>query len=414
MPHAGMTPETPTPGRFFEPYDRDACEECGRCLMNCPVMGLDEAGARAEMRAMRGGGAGKHVLRRCESCFACNLVCPNQANPAQLFIERFRGEYRSRGMPRRALHFQPHEEENFRTYVIRRLPADEKRTLKRWADTSPCEEFAYPGCNMCTSPYLAGAGFLKDLNIRGAPEYCCGEMYYRTGMFDRLEESAARLNLFLEKLRAKRMMVLCNAGYNMFTNVLPRFGLKAEVQVTSFLPWLWERIEGGEIRIERRLGMSATIQDSCYGKVLGEAYYSLPRKILERLGVEVREMAHAKECSYCCGIGGGFPPGRMYHPYWIGRATVRSVMEARRTGADAVVTYCAGCLQTLCSGMALLPALRKPAYHVFQLVQMAAGEAPVNRNLSRGAMFVRGVLVRQTPMMLRGGSVKGRPITKTP
>jgi Fe-S oxidoreductase len=385
---------------FFAPYDAAACRACGDCLVKCPVMKLGRGDAEREIAALRAGKPGRFVRRRCESCMACNITCEQNAGPAMLFLDVFHKQIELHGRPAWSDYFQPHEENNFRNYVIRQLPADEKKMLEKWADTSPCEEFVYPGCNMCVTPYLTRAGFLSGLNIRGGPEYCCGEMYFRTGMFERLETQAKKLNGFVGKLGAKRMMILCTAGYNLFTNILPRHGFDADIEVTSYVSWLWERIEAGDIKITRKLDMTATIQESCHAKVFGPEYYDIPRKILGALGVEVIEMNESPECAMCCGIGGGFPAGSGYNPLDIARATLRVVHRAASTGAQAIVAYCSGCMQSMCSGMAVYP-VKKPVYHLIQLLQMGVGEKPeIHLNKQRGALMMKGMLLNQSPMLL--------------
>ncbi|HOO56838.1 MAG TPA: (Fe-S)-binding protein [bacterium] len=400
-----MEPTADTETRTIDllgPYNPDACEQCGRCLMECPVMGLPEREAKKEIRELAAGRAGKHVLRRCETCFACTVACPNGANPVSLFQQRFFGHHNKKPLQAWASYFQPHEHNNFRTYVIERLPEDEKAILEKWNDLSPCEEFAYPGCNMCTIPSLTGASFMRDLNIRGALEWCCGEMYFRTGMFDQLRGCAERMNALLDRLGAKKMMVLCTAGFNIISNVLPKYGLDTDVEITSYLPWLWEKLDSGGIEIKKPLNMSVTIQESCHSKLIGAEYTDLPRKILEKIGVRVKEMDHCRENAYCCGIGGGFPAKQNYNPLALGFAMLRAVREAEKTRADATATYCAGCLQMMSSGSTVYPGA-KPVYHIIELVQMAAGEKPARRAPARGRQMLAGTMINQAPKLLSTG-----------
>ncbi|HOX27671.1 MAG TPA: (Fe-S)-binding protein [bacterium] len=384
---------------LLEPYDADACEVCGKCLSECPVMGLSESAAKREMTALRRGSPGAHVLYKCETCFSCNLTCPNGANPLSLFLERFNEEHVRRGLPAWSSFFQPHDPDNFRTNAVAHLSAEEKKLLEKWSDLSPCEEFAYPGCNICSIPVLTQASFLRDLNIRGGMEYCCGEMYFRTGMHDQLRATAARLNRYFEKLGAKKMMVLCTAGYSIFTNVLPKFGLKTDMEITAYLPWLWGKIESGEIKITKPLGMKVTIQESCHAKVIGPEYEELPRKILEKLGAEVVEMPHNRDCAYCCGIGGGFPAKKNYHPLAVTSAALRAYSEAAKTGADAVLAYCAGCVLAFSAATSVIPGA-KPVYHIFELVQLASGETPQRKKLAHGRALLLGALKNQAPKLL--------------
>lgn len=384
---------------LFDPFDPDACTDCGECFHRCPVMRLPLDVAQAEMKRLRRGEVSRHVLRRCTTCLACNLICEEQANPCQLVIERYHEQYRERGFPIRARYFQPHSRPNFRTYVIDRLPDDEKQFLASWADTSPCEEIFYPGCNFCTAPYLTQTSLLADFDIRGGLDYCCGEAYYRTGLYESLVQAGRRLEKWFEELGVGRVIMPCTAGYNMFTNVLPRFGIDLGLEITPLLAWLWDRLEQGQIEVRNKVEMVVTIQDSCYGKIFGSEYLDLPRKILRSVGADVVETQYCREDSLCCGIGGGFPNVSGYHPLDMTLSTFRCLRQAQRTGAEAIVVYCAGCLQMLSTGRLLYPT-RRPIYHIIEVVQMAIGEKPVHRNMQRARQFLTGMMRHQFPTLL--------------
>ncbi len=387
-------------GQFTRPYDHAACVECGDCLANCPVISLPRAIAIREIRKIRSGATSRIVSTACQSCFTCSVRCPVSANPASLFISSFNDVIATKGLPAHASYFQPHAEINFRSYVYDRMPAAERAIVESWKNDTPCEEIAYPGCNMCLTPYLTEAWFMRGLDIRGGFDLCCGEVYYRTGMFVRLRDCASRLNDFTGRLGVRKMMILCNAGYNIMTNVLPQYGFRTDIEITSYLPWLWDRLQAGDIQT-RPIHLSVTIQDSCHSKLIGDEYAELPRKILTHLGVRIVEMPHNRDCNLCCGIGGGFAPESGYHPAAIAASTLRVTTEAATRQADAIVTYCSGCLQSLSAGMAVFPSL-KPVYHIIQVIQRATGEKPrLNLNRSRGAMMLKGIARHQIPMMFQ-------------
>ena len=125
----------------------------------------------------------------------------------------------------------------------------------------------------------------------------------------------------------------------------------------------------------------------------------LPRKILERIGVTVKEMPRSKGQMVCCGIGAGFSIESGYHPYDLSKSTVKRVREAKKTGADIICGYCAGCLQMLSVGQMFYPGAPE-LYHLLELVQMAAGEEPKRRIKARAKLFLQGVLVNQAPSLL--------------
>jgi len=398
---------------LFKPYDFEACEVCGTCLSTCPVMELPLTEAKREMEAMRSGEQGRHVLSRCESCFACNLACPNGANPAQLFLARFGEHYDKHSLPPYGLFFQPYQEHNFRQVALDGMPEDERQMVESWKDESPVEEFLYPGCNLTATAYLTRTSLLAGLPIRGGMDYCCGETLYRTGLHDHLRQNAARLDAWIRRLGARRMHVLCNAGTVMFTRVLPRFGFTSDVEIVPMLPRIHKRLMQGEIPVVKKLGMKLTIQESCYAKVLGPDYADIPREICEAIGVEVVEMEHCRERSFCCGIGGGFPAKSGYNPFRIIGASARVLSEARRTGADGILAYCSGCLIMLSTMRMVVPTFL-PVYHLLELIAEAAGE-PVERRITRRALtHLLGTMRYQFPKLLSGGRVRMKEIEPLP
>ncbi|MFP4444755.1 MAG: (Fe-S)-binding protein [Desulfosudaceae bacterium] len=384
---------------LFHSFDWEACRECGECLQGCPVMGLSADQAVTEIRRLKQG-APSRVLKRCTSCFACNFICPRQCNPAQLILARWQEIYHERGLPARAAYFDTNHLPNFRTHVVDRLPPEEKALVGSWQNMSPCEEIFYPGCNVITVPYLTRTRLLDGMAIRGSLDVCCGETYYRMGLFDELVQQGRRLQKYFAALGVRRMIIPCTAGRNMFTNVLPAFGIRFDFTVTHLLELLWEKVAAGELRFPHPVNRTVTIQDSCYAKMFGPEYTALPRKLLEAAGATVIEEELHGQSALCCGIAGGFSPYSGYHPLDITLAAAKALNQARKTGARAVVTYCAGCLQMLSVGKIAYPVPRLPVYHLLEILQMAMGETPDRRNRQRSWTMFGGVVKNQFPRLL--------------
>jgi Fe-S oxidoreductase len=380
-------------------FVEEACTRCGMCFSECPVMDLPVKTARQEIVRLIEGEPTRHVLRHCTSCFACDFICPNGCNPTELVLERWHEQYEREGLPVRAKYYSPHEELNFRTYVVARMPPEERELIRKWADHSPTGEILYPGCNIITAPFLTRTKALEGLEIRGTLDYCCGETYYRMGLFKEVQKVARRLDKYFKTLGVKRVNLLCTAGCNMFLNVLPSCGVDFDFEVRPYLPVVLEKLESGELEIAKKLSGTATIQESCYGKQLGEEYMDLPRRILELIGLEVVEEKKRRACALCCGIAGGFPPSSGYHMMDITMATLKSLWQARETGADYIVSYCAGCLQMLSTAKVLIP-VRMPIYHIMELISMALGEEPGHPMGWRARAFLAGTLRHQAPLTL--------------
>jgi Fe-S oxidoreductase len=386
--------------RFF---GADRCVLCGECLTRCPELRLTAERAREEKARLNRGETGTVLRRSCTSCFDCNFYCPHQVNPCDQIVHHWWREYRQKGLLERARYFLPLEPLNFRTYVTDRLPRDERERLESWNDPGPCEAFIYPGCNICTVPYLTESRLLPHLPIRGGLDWCCGEMLYRMGCYDLFETQGRRMRERFGDMGAVEIVMPCTAGTAIFTQVLPlRFGIRFDATFRTLLSYLWDGLASGAIRIERKLGLTATIQDSCHAKFLEPDYIELPRKILERIGIRVVEMPRSRAEMVCCGIGAGFSIESGYHPLRLTLSTVRRLWEARRTGADVLCVYCAGCLQMLGVGSLFYP--RSPEiYHILELVQLAAGERPVRRMRNRALTLFLGVMRHHVPGLFNRG-----------
>ena len=110
----------------------------------------------------------------------------------------------------------------------------------------------------------------------------------------------------------------------------------------------------------------------------------------------------------CCGIGGGFSLPSSYNPLRLTTSTWRTLAEAKKTGAQAIVTYCSGCSQMLATGKLTNPLYRMPIYHLVELVKLAIGEDTISpAEKSRRAMhFLAGVTRHQGPALLSSGRFK--------
>lgn len=375
-------------------YKYEDCKICGTCLESCPVLKLDSESAALEIKKIREGHE-SFVLKKCTTCHDCDFSCPNDCHPCSLILERWSEIYSSKGIPARAKYFLPHSKPNFRTYVIERMTPREKGIIRTWSDLTPHDHVCYPGCNIIATPVLTDNSFFKDLEIRGGLEYCCGEMYYRMGLFEQVEQVAKKTEAYFKRLRARKVTVLCTAGYYMFTNVLPRFGARYDFEAESYLTMFLEKIRSGNVKFTTPLNIKVTLQDSCYGKQFGNDYLDIPREILAKAGCDIVEMKYSRECMMCCGIGAGFSPYSAYNPFRLLAYTSKVLKEAKRSGAEAIAVYCSGCLQMFATCMTLYrPAM--PVYHIIELMQLACGEEIDEFHSRVGKRLLAGTLRHQT------------------
>ena len=394
-------------------FDATGCTRCGRCLSDCPVMHLPESQARAEIASLiqyvQDPGYARAstdvVLRRCTACFACTVACPENCRPANLFLDIWHRQYEREGLPESARYFLPHSRPNFRTYVLERLSRAEQEAVRSWGNTEPVETFFYPGCNLITTPYLTFSRLFADMPIRGTLDSCCGEMYFRMGLYDQVEQVARTCTAFFRTLGARTVYLQCTAGLNMFTNVLPQFGADfSGIRFVPFLKLLYERLASGELPIVRRFdGKTIAVQDSCHAKIYEPDYHEWPRKILSLFGFEIREAPQHAGTALCCGIGSGFSHAAGYSNLALIGGQRTCARNLRRSHADYVATYCSGCLEML-SVSRYVARIGAPVYHILELIQEAIGETPLRRHRGVARDFLVGTLRNQ-----RGGAGRFRP-----
>ena len=391
---------------FFDPFNEKACTRCGECFANCPIVNFSIEESKKIINMLIAGEKPETILDKCQSCFTCNFYCPEDAHPASLILQRWNEQYEKEGLKKRAKHYMtlyPYYP-NFRTYVIDHMPESAKQILEKWKDLSPVKDtLTYPGCNVITFPELTQSSLFKDLDIRGRLEYCCGETLFRTGYVEELKQVAKRIDKWFNTLKPKNLLVLCTAGTNVFKNVLPHFGLTYKFEsIKSYIQYLWERIESGDIKIKKQLDMTVTIQESCYSKMFGDDYMDLPRKILSAIGVNVVEIEACREDMRCCGIGGGFSVSSSYNPMDLISSGFRNIRDFKKTKADAICVYCAGCLATLSTVKKLYMKRRMKIYHIIELVQMAIGEESQTTKIKRkrARHFFWGIVRKQFPKLV--------------
>jgi Fe-S oxidoreductase len=382
------------------PFDRQACTLCGECLHRCPVMGLPRERAAEEIARLIAG-EDPPSLRRCTSCLACNLICPQDCRPANLILDAWHEAYLREGLPARARHFLPHSRPNFRTRILARLPVAEAEAVACWRHDVPAREFLYPGCNLITTPFLLLSPLFDGLEIRGGLDYCCGEMLFRMGLYEAVEGVARRLTAWFRRLGAERVYVACTAGLHMLRHVLPQFGADFEgISFVAYLEVLRERLAGGELGTIRPFDITVTVQDSCHARVVEPGFAGLPRQLLAAIGVGVVEAPHNRDSQLCCGIGAGFSHAAAYHPAPLllsARATSR---DQRSVPASATCVYCSGCLE-MTSVARFVDPNRRPVFHLLELLCLALGyPVPGDRKGALARQFVLGAVRGQFPALL--------------
>jgi Fe-S oxidoreductase len=379
----------------YDFFSYEDCDLCGECLARCQYMDLTRAEAVEEMKRLVAGEPTHTVHEKCISCYACNAFCPRDCHPYELILETWYRRYREKGLPVRAAYLMPASSPNFRTDIVKTMNARERELLRRWRDTPPEGEVVlYPGCSVLTLPHLLDAEFMRGIPVSGDFDLCCGEMYFRQGLFDVVERVAGKLTAYYRDRDIGTMLFACPAGLNMFRNVLPdQFGAEFGFETEFIGNYLLKKVKAGEIEIKRKLSRSVAVHDSCHARILGGEVMDSTRELYSLLGLEIKEMKHSREEGYCCGFAAGC---NRYSPTDMVLASIKELWESQKTGAKEMAIYCTACLTTMTMYRWLFPTIQ-PLRHMLEYLKEATEEVACHPAQRRSLRMLANITLKAFP-----------------
>ncbi len=366
----------------------DACVQCGRCEEACPafaagqplnpkklvqdlVVGLGGAGGDAGYRgrghpgrapgAARGGPAlaivpeliAADTIWACTTCGACVHVCPMFIEHVDVLIEmrRFltleRGATPARGAA--ALEELRASDNPGGFEAAARLAWASDLELPRLDEGGATDTLLWLGHGAFElrgqRTLRALVGLLRaagvEFAVLGEAELDCGDLARRLGDEATFQDLARRNIEILARRRFRRIVSADPHVCHALKHEYPALG--GNYSVVHHTTLLAELLESGRLKPARRLEATLTYHDPCYlGRYDGEL--EAPRRILDAIGAERREMALAGLEGRCCGGGGGAAitdiPGAR-------RIPDLRMDDARATGAETIAVACPTCCQML-------------------------------------------------------------------
>jgi Fe-S oxidoreductase len=228
--------------------------------------------------------------------------------------------------------------------------------------------YAHPEIAVNTVKILEATGI--PFKILGAEEYCCGTLLWRTGQLEAFQKAAERNLAAWKKQGVRTLITSCAECYGTFRGGYPRFvDMDIEVRHTSEV--VRDAMNNGRLRPAHMQNLKATYHDPCFLGRLSEKYvpwngkiekfgrhvppktwrrgtygvYDAPREVLRALpGLELVEMVRNAENAFCCGGGGGVPSAFPDFARWT---AAERLGEAESTGAEAIVSACPFCQESL-------------------------------------------------------------------
>ena len=184
--------------------------------------------------------------------------------------------------------------------------------------------------------------------VLGKEESCTGDPAKRAGNEFLFQMQAVSNIEVLNQYNFKKIVTTCPHCFNTLKNEYPELGGKYDViHHTELLATL---ISEQKIKIDNSEfnGKKITFHDPCY---LGRAnkVYEPPRKLIESLNADLKEMKSCKEKGLCCGAGGA----QMFKESEKGNKeiNIKRTEEALETKSEIIAAGCPFCNTMLTDGI---------------------------------------------------------------
>lgn len=387
----------------LEKYRRDmmCCTRCGSCKViqcqkakswkynrACPIhkrYGFDAYSAQGFMEIgklildgkLSFEGKLQHILYSCILCGFCDYACKwTHANAEVLdIILELRAKSVETGkgpMPQHkviaeniAKHHNVYgrpNEERF-NWISSETKPSEKADIVYFAGCTT--SYLKPQIAQATTKILKAAGI--DFMMLGPEEYCCGAILWQTGQRERAKELMQHNVNVIKRTGAKTLLVSCAHCYGTFKREYPKVVGTLDFEVLHISELMKNLIDGGKLKLSKRIDLRVTYHDPCWLGRLGETYihwegeigflgvtkppkkwlfgsrgvYDPPREVLKAIpGLELVEMERNREIAWCCGAGGGVKEAFPDLALWTAKERLE---EAKDVAAEAIVSCCPHC-----------------------------------------------------------------------
>tara|TARA_B100001758_G_C18185528_1_gene491775 strand:+ start:22 stop:669 length:648 start_codon:yes stop_codon:yes gene_type:complete len=183
--------------------------------------------------------------------------------------------------------------------------------------------------------------------VLGTEESASGDVAKRAGN-EFLFQMQAMMNIqVMNNYNIKRIVTTCPHDYNTLKNEYK--GLGGNYEVLHHTEFIYELLNNNRLTLSGNLnGKKITYHDPCYlGR--GNGVFSIPRKLLNIIGLELIEMKRSKKQSFCCGAGGA----QMFKEPEKGNQdiNINRTQEALDTNAKIIATGCPFCNTMITDGI---------------------------------------------------------------
>jgi Fe-S oxidoreductase len=327
---------------MFEP---ERCTQCGDCLVACQWMDVERPQAIEWQKQMIKGEEAP-VLKQCITCTACNETCPQGANPFDLHLE-LQERYRSLVSEEMVMATGNH-------YLFKGEIKDVPKA-KRVLATCTYEN---------AEPDLFKGAIFDLPRVGGKPYFCWGLFSHMGGAGIQKQNAQTFVNR-LASTEAEQIVCFHVDCYSMLAKVIPDFGIHVPFKPVHLAEYLVEYLNTHE-EVVRPLNINIAYQRPCASRYTPDKEPFID-EVFSLSGAKRVERKYDRKKALCC-----TSVKLMYNMGDdIAKDTEKNVLDAKESGADAMVYFC-----PVCKSMLEAPAQKHglPLIFLGDIARMAIGE----------------------------------------
>ena len=302
---------------MFKP---DLCNLCGDCLVACQWIDIERDQAILSLRAMIDGEE-TSVLKQCITCFGCNEICPEKANPFDLIAEL---------------------QEKYHIFIDEETARTEetKYTFTGELAGYPLAERVMSTCVFEKTEAGLLQGELFDLPRVGGKPYNCWLLFSHWGAESIQKKHAQDLVDRLALTGASEIVCFHDDCYAMLATLAPEYGIEVPFRPVHLSEYLVEYLTKHKNRI-KPLNLEIAYQRPCASRHTPEKEHFVD-ELFELTGVKRIQRTYDREKALCCAsikllLGNGDPVPDQE----------KNALDAKNNGAQAIVCLCPMCVHNL-------------------------------------------------------------------
>jgi len=364
--------------RIIREHSLYQCLECGKCSAACPRRLTDSEYsprllAHKVIAEREDESFIENAVWECLTCEICSERCPSGVEFSEFILEMRTLLAETKGLKGYRAHdgaihswmrmmTAPELKQNRLDWVDANLKVVGKGDVAYFVGCAPYFDVFFAGIGVDTLSIAKDSirllNFLDIQPVLLPDERCCGHDLLWTGDRENFE-LLCRLNYATFKDAGLReIIVSCPECYSVLSRHMPRVVPGFDLKITLLLDLLQKEVHKGGMKFQP-LKRRATFQDPCRLARMHDRQDE-PRELLNLIPeLKFAEMEHYGRSAVCCGNSAFINCDA--HSKQI---QVERLKEAKKTGADLLVTACPKCMIHLTCAMRDRDRLRKGSWNL--------------------------------------------------